>query len=290
MSSPEMRWRPSDADRERYAAVVADAYSQGRIDSADMESRTALLYEAASIADLDSLVDDLPGDAAPPRVAVVPPGTSARAARLIAGVVVAAAVAVGGVAVLGAQEAPDQSPDSAQAPADDSADDAAEDPADPADPADLPPIAEERLDTHTAEGLSQLWQSMADAGITEANSITVFGDGDVRLWVRAPGERRSIAEATARGGAISPLQPYRDLSDSDTDEATFFALDAVTSEAVAQAMAATPAAAGTPDAALGHTYIERDILPDYPVTITVNLEDGPSVVWDATGANVLDIR
>lgn len=285
-SSPEKRWRPSDADRERYAAVVADAYSQGRIDSADMESRTALLYEAATIADLDSLVDDLPGNAAPPRAAVAPPRTSARAVRLIAGVVVAVAVAVGGVAVLGAEQAPDQSPDSAQAPVD-SSDDAAED---PVDPADLPPIAEERLDTHTAEGLSQLWQSMADAGITEANSITVFDDGDVRLWVRAPGERRSIAEATARGGAISPLQPYRDLSDSDTDEATFFALDAVTSEAVAQAMAAAPAAAGTPDAALAHTYIERDILPDYPVTITVNLEDGPSVVWDATGANVLDIR
>lgn len=286
-SSPEKRWRPSDADRERYAAVVADAYSQGRIDSADMESRTALLYEAATIADLDSLVDDLPGNAAPPRAAVAPPRTSARAVRLIAGVVVAVAVAVGGVAVLGAEQAPDQSPDSAQAPVDDSSDDAAQD---PVDPADLPPIAEERLDTHTAEGLSQLWQSMADAGITEANSITVFDDGDVRLWVRAPGERRAIAEATARGGAISPLQPYRDLSDSDTDEATFFALDAVTSEAVAQAMAATPAAAGTPDAALAHTYIERDILPDYPVTITVNLEDGASVVWDATGANVLDIR
>lgn len=78
-SSPD-RWRPSDADRERYAAALAQAFSEGRIDAADMAARTSHVYTATSIGELDTLMTDLPGPPRPaPKLAPPPPLSPAQA-------------------------------------------------------------------------------------------------------------------------------------------------------------------------------------------------------------------
>ena len=81
MSRADRKWRPSDADRERYAGAVSQAFAEGRIDAADMETRTALIYEARTIAELDTLVEDMPAPAPAPVAPV--PGSGAVPPRAI---------------------------------------------------------------------------------------------------------------------------------------------------------------------------------------------------------------
>jgi Domain of unknown function (DUF1707)/Cell wall-active antibiotics response 4TMS YvqF len=59
--------RASDADRDRTAEVLRDAFGQGRITVAEMEERLTLVYAAKTYAELEPITRDLPeaGAAAP---------------------------------------------------------------------------------------------------------------------------------------------------------------------------------------------------------------------------------
>lgn len=59
-----LRLRASDADRERVAGLLRDAYVEGRLSATEHEERIALVYAATTYADLVPLLEDLP----------VPPG------------------------------------------------------------------------------------------------------------------------------------------------------------------------------------------------------------------------
>jgi hypothetical protein len=63
------RLRASDADRDRVAAILGAAYSEGRLSQDEYDERLHGALSARTYADLDRLVSDLPT----PHTAVVPP-------------------------------------------------------------------------------------------------------------------------------------------------------------------------------------------------------------------------
>lgn len=70
MSRPDPHLRPSRAEREDVAVLLAIALSEGRLDLAEYEERVAAAYAARTNADLGRLLLDLP-----------PPGEPARRRR-----------------------------------------------------------------------------------------------------------------------------------------------------------------------------------------------------------------
>ena len=52
--------RASDADRDRVAAVLREAYAEGRLDAAEHTERIELAYRAKTMGDLAPLLADLP--------------------------------------------------------------------------------------------------------------------------------------------------------------------------------------------------------------------------------------
>jgi hypothetical protein len=62
-----LRMRASDADRERVADLLRDAYAEGRLSPIEHEERLSAAYQAATYGDLVPVLHDLP----------VPPGTLA---------------------------------------------------------------------------------------------------------------------------------------------------------------------------------------------------------------------
>ena len=52
--------RASDADRERVATVLREHAAQGRLDTDELEERTALAYRARTQPELEALLRDLP--------------------------------------------------------------------------------------------------------------------------------------------------------------------------------------------------------------------------------------
>jgi hypothetical protein len=62
-----LRMRASDADRERVAGILRDAYAEGRLTHAEYEERLTEVYAAATYGELAPVMRDLP----------VPPGTLA---------------------------------------------------------------------------------------------------------------------------------------------------------------------------------------------------------------------
>lgn len=64
------RLRASDADRERVAAILRDAYAEGRLTLPEHEERLAEAYRATTYADLVPVLRDLP---VPPGTIAVPP-------------------------------------------------------------------------------------------------------------------------------------------------------------------------------------------------------------------------
>lgn len=62
-----LRMRASDADRERVAGLLRDAFAEGRLSPVEHEERLADVYRAATYGDLVPVLADLP----------VPPGTLA---------------------------------------------------------------------------------------------------------------------------------------------------------------------------------------------------------------------
>jgi hypothetical protein len=74
MSTPDpvgdaLRLRASDADRERVAGLLRDAYVEGRLSPVEHEERLDLVYQATTYGDLVPLLEDLP---VPPGALAVP--------------------------------------------------------------------------------------------------------------------------------------------------------------------------------------------------------------------------
>lgn len=74
MSTPDpvgdaLRLRASDADRERVAGLLRDAYVEGRLSPVEHDERLSLVYQATTYGDLVPLLEDLP---VPPGALAVP--------------------------------------------------------------------------------------------------------------------------------------------------------------------------------------------------------------------------
>jgi hypothetical protein len=70
--------RASDADRDRYAAILQDAYAEGRLTREEYDERLDVCMRARTYADLEPLVADLPSGNLPvlrPAGEVVPTST-----------------------------------------------------------------------------------------------------------------------------------------------------------------------------------------------------------------------
>lgn len=71
--------RASDADRDRYAAVLQEAYAQGRLTREEYDERLDLCMRAKTYGQLEPLVQDLPATNLPvvrPAAQVVPASSS----------------------------------------------------------------------------------------------------------------------------------------------------------------------------------------------------------------------
>ncbi|WP_053206244.1 DUF1707 SHOCT-like domain-containing protein [Jiangella muralis] len=292
MSRADRRWRPSDDDRDRYASAISQAFAEGRIDATDMESRTALVYEATSIADLDALVEDMP---APPRDEPVPARVPRRKP---AGAAVA--TLIGGLAVvliLGAillstfrddgPSVPDPAPAAPPVVAEEPPPPDEEVPP-PVDDVELPPIATVQLGLFTLDGLKQLWTA-AVAADTEPSAMSLFADS-ATLEVRSASAHRALDRVEYQGGLLLSREPYRDLGDGETDDDTFFAWTDVTPEAVAAAIAGTPAAMDVAEVAVQHISIGPYRDGQFTISVYPEGDSGINYVrWDATGQRVVAV-
>lgn len=71
--------RASDADRDRYATVLQEAYAQGRLTREEYDERLDLCMSAKTYSDLEPLVEDLPTGNLPvvrPAAEIVPASSS----------------------------------------------------------------------------------------------------------------------------------------------------------------------------------------------------------------------
>ncbi|WP_336206274.1 DUF1707 SHOCT-like domain-containing protein [Nonomuraea sp. LPB2021202275-12-8] len=66
----DMQIRASDADRERIAQQLQQAFTEGRLDHLELEDRLGLALTAKIYADLTKLVEDLPAEAPAEAVAL----------------------------------------------------------------------------------------------------------------------------------------------------------------------------------------------------------------------------
>jgi hypothetical protein len=90
-----LRLRASDADRERVAGLLRDAFAEGRLSPVEHEERLTQVYAATTYADLVPLLHDLP---VPPGALSVPGAGQVVAVTGAAGVVPASGA--GGVVVV----------------------------------------------------------------------------------------------------------------------------------------------------------------------------------------------
>ncbi|NKQ58156.1 DUF1707 domain-containing protein [Amycolatopsis sp. K13G38] len=81
MTSPT-RLRASDADRERVAARIQEASTQGRLTLDETEQRLGDVYAAKYVDELDEFVSDLPAEP-PPRAPRFPPPLRLHAALVV---------------------------------------------------------------------------------------------------------------------------------------------------------------------------------------------------------------
>ncbi|WP_162605520.1 DUF1707 SHOCT-like domain-containing protein [Jiangella ureilytica] len=279
MSRPDRKWRPSDSDRERYASAVSQAFAEGRIDAADMETRTALIYEAKSIADLDALVEDMPAPAATPAPAAQ--DTATRSSGIGVGWVVGAVAAVLVImfAVLssitdGFTSADSSSDDWAVVDPPPEPPEPPEPPGLPApDLADLPPIDTVKDSLFTDDGLGELWNAMPAAGHTDLYEIALRPDR-ATVEALAGTSRPSTVRVEYVGELVLPPEPYRDVMAGDQS----FTWADVTPEAVLAAISAMPGVT------VSHISIDNDF--DGQVTISVYPEGDTDITYarfDASG-------
>lgn len=290
MSRADRRWRPSDADRDRYASAISQAFAEGRIDAADMESRTALVHEAKSIADLDALVDDMPPPAPAQTHDSPAPEQRTRRVLLVVAALVVGAVVLSGIIgavlfnTLGDERASSADPVSADPPP------AAEAPVPEEEPPPvdipLPDVETEQLSLYTVEGLNRLWTA---ASGTVPSELSLWPDR-AALRVRAESGQRALDTVEYGGGLLYGREPYRDLSDGEPDGEVFFSWSDVTPQAVAAAIAGTPAAVGVADVPIGHVSIGHYDDGQFTISVYPEGDTGTSYVrWDATGQHVIRV-
>lgn len=58
--APALAMRASDADRERVADVLRDAYAEGRLSPSEHEERLSAVFAAATFGELVAVLTDLP--------------------------------------------------------------------------------------------------------------------------------------------------------------------------------------------------------------------------------------
>ena len=95
-----LRMRASDADRERVAGLLRDAFAEGRLSPVEHEERLADVYRAATYGELVPVLHDLP---VPPGTLAVPAGAGADVVA-VSGLPAAGPTGTAGAVVL----APDQ--------------------------------------------------------------------------------------------------------------------------------------------------------------------------------------
>ena len=74
--------RASDGDRDRYAAVLQDAYAEGRLSREEYDERLEAVFTAKTYAELEPLIADLPAGNLPvvkPAAPLVPASSGAQA-------------------------------------------------------------------------------------------------------------------------------------------------------------------------------------------------------------------
>ncbi len=80
--SQALRMRASDADRERVAGVLRDAFAEGRLSPVEHEERLAEVYRATTYGELVPVLHDLP---VPPGTLAVPMGPGAGVVAVTSG-------------------------------------------------------------------------------------------------------------------------------------------------------------------------------------------------------------
>ncbi|NED94523.1 DUF1707 domain-containing protein [Phytoactinopolyspora alkaliphila] len=277
--SPDRRRRLSDADRERCVEAISRAYSDGRIAVDDLQTRTALVYEATSIADLDAIMHDIREPVRASSVSQPLPSGFRRYGRLVmAGVLMVFGLAAIGVsALIDDGSSSRNAGDPAQAP-----------PAPGVDPVDVdaPEIAAEEMGMFTEAGLTRMWATFDDNGIEQVESITVRASWAEAL-VRADSEQLGLAEIRYEGGLAMPPRWRREYSET---EGGFFYLYDVSPGALVRAIDESPEAAGLPHGETTLARVGRSVFDDGDVVLTVRVEDGTdnhSVTWTSDGSQVL---
>jgi uncharacterized RDD family membrane protein YckC len=92
--------RAADSDRDRTAAILAQAFAEGKLSEAELETRTNACYAATSIADLQTLVADLAAVSRRSQTVLAPPRVRVGAWVCDAGVIFAFTMACGGLITL----------------------------------------------------------------------------------------------------------------------------------------------------------------------------------------------
>lgn len=283
MTTLDPRWRPSDADRDAYSAVIATAYEEGRITSDDMQARTELVYEAQRIADLDAVVEGLPG--APNTPAARPPPKPAPAPKKSSRVgpaFLAVAVIVGGITIArGGEEPAATPPPSAEV-------DAPEEPPEPVaevwPEAPVPEIDTELIAPLSQEHIQEVMDATTAAGIEQIQETGLYPDGSARLTVAAEGDIRALDDVDVDGGAVSNRSEGRPLSDMETDDVTYFGWDDVDAATIAKAVVDSPAQAGV-DAPVEYVSVSRTFNTRHDVMIIVHIDNRSpwAVAWTDDG-------
>jgi len=99
---PAAKMRASDADRDAVVATLSEAYQAGRLTTEELDDRTGRALAARTLGELAPVTADLPRPApGGPRPDEHPTGPVGRPAAVVLAVL-AVALIVGGLAVLGA--------------------------------------------------------------------------------------------------------------------------------------------------------------------------------------------
>ncbi len=78
MAGSRRQMRAGDADRDRVAGVLGQAYTEGRLSKDEYDARLGAALSARTFADLDQVVTDLPAQSAGPVAGPVNPAPAAR--------------------------------------------------------------------------------------------------------------------------------------------------------------------------------------------------------------------
>lgn len=261
---PSSSTRARDIDRAQTCGLLDAGYSEGQLEKAEYDARTAAAMKAKTLGELDALVSDLqiPAHLAETAVreATVPPGK--RRGPAIAAAVAAVVVVTGLVAVVTRGDDPGPQPDAVREVA------AAGQPA-PA-PAPIPgepeAIVVDPIDTTTAEGIEEFLRQFQEK----------FGDGivdDLYLAQRYAAFNRMLPEQAHR---VQHWDYYRgfDPSGSPSSRSTDATVDlaGIRIDKLEDLIRDAPAAVGLPGGRIDYIIVRPDPVTDEP-EILIYVED-----------------